>query len=110
MATARAAAVLWLTGWMRRCLRATRHVQGDLIPWTIGQQYQDPEFPSLSGARIVRIAVHPELPRAGYGSRCAPRPRTTPPPSPWGKAPPHAPPLLVQPVLPSPLSLFVRGS
>lgn len=43
--------------------------QGDLIPWTVGQQFQDAEFPGLSGARIVRIAVHPELGRAGYGSR-----------------------------------------
>ncbi|KAK9785019.1 hypothetical protein WJX73_005784 [Symbiochloris irregularis] len=43
--------------------------QGDLIPWTVGQQVQDPDFPSLSGVRIVRIATHPDLPRAGYGSR-----------------------------------------
>ena len=42
---------------------------GDLIPWTIGQQFQDTAFPSLSGARIVRIAVHPDLIRVGYGSR-----------------------------------------
>ena len=42
---------------------------GDLVPWTVSQQFQDPDFPSLSGARVVRIAVHPELPRAGYGSR-----------------------------------------
>jgi len=41
---------------------------GDLIPWTIGQQYQDPDFPGLSGARVVRIATHPELTRGGYGS------------------------------------------
>ena len=40
-----------------------------MIPWTVGQQFQDPEFPLLSGARIVRIAVHSELSRAGYGSR-----------------------------------------
>jgi len=40
-------------------------LQGDLIPWTVGQQFQDSEFPSLSGARVVRIAVHPEVPRAG---------------------------------------------
>lgn len=33
---------------------------GDLIPWTIAQQFQDPDFPKLSGARIVRIATHPE--------------------------------------------------
>lgn len=44
-------------------------MQGDLIPWTVGQQVQDPDFPSLSGVRIVRIATHPDLPRAGYGSR-----------------------------------------
>lgn len=43
--------------------------QGDLIPWTIGQQFQDPDFPGLSGARVVRIAVHPELQKAGYGAR-----------------------------------------
>ena len=48
----------------------TRHcLQGDLIPWTVGQQMQDPDFPALSGVRIVRIAVHPDLPRVGYGSR-----------------------------------------
>lgn len=43
--------------------------QGDLIPWTVSQQYQDADFPQLSGARVVRLAVHPELQRAGYGSR-----------------------------------------
>jgi N-acetyltransferase 10 len=39
--------------------------QGDLIPWTVGQQFQDADFPRLSGARIVRIAVHPSVTRAG---------------------------------------------
>lgn len=43
--------------------------QGDLIPWTVSQQFQDSEFPTLTGARIVRVAVHPELTRMGYGSR-----------------------------------------
>ena len=43
--------------------------QGDLVPWTVATQFQDPDFPSLSGARIVRIATHPDLPRQGYGSR-----------------------------------------
>lgn len=33
---------------------------GDLVPWTISQQFQDDEFASLSGARVVRIAVHPD--------------------------------------------------
>ena len=31
---------------------------GDLIPWTIGQQFLDQDFPKLSGARIIRIATH----------------------------------------------------
>ncbi|KAJ1475385.1 GNAT acetyltransferase 2-domain-containing protein, partial [Baffinella frigidus] len=34
---------------------------GDLIPWTIAQQFQDSDFAALSGARIVRIATHPEV-------------------------------------------------
>uniref|UniRef100_A0A6T6YLF8 RNA cytidine acetyltransferase n=1 Tax=Amorphochlora amoebiformis TaxID=1561963 RepID=A0A6T6YLF8_9EUKA len=42
---------------------------GDLIPWCISQQFQDARFPELSGARIVRIAVHPKLSRMGYASR-----------------------------------------
>ena len=45
------------------------HVPGDLIPWTTSQQFQEPNFAQLSGARIVRIAAHPELQRMGYGSR-----------------------------------------
>ena len=43
--------------------------QGDLVPWTVATQFQDPDFPSLTGARIVRIATHPDLPRQGYGTR-----------------------------------------
>lgn len=42
---------------------------GDLIPWTIAQQFQDDEFARLSGARVVRIATHPDMQRMGYGSR-----------------------------------------
>ncbi|KDE04703.1 hypothetical protein, variant [Microbotryum lychnidis-dioicae p1A1 Lamole] len=42
---------------------------GDLIPWTISQQYQDDDFASMSGARIVRVAVHPDYAKMGYGSR-----------------------------------------
>ncbi|KNC50569.1 N-acetyltransferase [Thecamonas trahens ATCC 50062] len=42
---------------------------GDLIPWTVAQQFQDNDFASLSGARVVRIATHPEYTRMGYGSR-----------------------------------------
>jgi N-acetyltransferase 10 len=42
---------------------------GDLIPWTLSQQFQDKDFPSLSGGRVVRIATHPDYQKMGYGSR-----------------------------------------
>ncbi|KAJ5746688.1 RNA cytidine acetyltransferase [Penicillium odoratum] len=42
---------------------------GDLIPWLVSQQFQDEDFASLSGARIVRIATNPEYVGMGYGSR-----------------------------------------
>ena len=42
---------------------------GDLIPWLVSQQFQDEEFASLAGARIVRIATNPEYANMGYGSR-----------------------------------------
>lgn len=42
---------------------------GDLIPWNVSQQYNDTDFAGLSGARIVRIASHPDVQRLGYGSR-----------------------------------------
>jgi N-acetyltransferase 10 len=33
---------------------------GDMIPWLVSQQFQENKFASLSGARIVRIATHPD--------------------------------------------------
>ncbi|KAJ9113821.1 hypothetical protein QFC19_000014 [Naganishia cerealis] len=42
---------------------------GDLIPWLMSQQFQDDDFASLSGARVVRIATHPDYARMGYGKR-----------------------------------------
>lgn len=42
---------------------------GDLIPWTVSQQFQEPEFATLAGARIVRVATHPDLHGMGYGTR-----------------------------------------
>ncbi|MCL7037593.1 hypothetical protein MKW94_023735 [Papaver nudicaule] len=41
---------------------------GDEIPWKFSEQFRDTMFPSLSGARIVRIAVHPSAMKLGYGS------------------------------------------
>ncbi|XP_044292828.1 RNA cytidine acetyltransferase [Varanus komodoensis] len=46
-----------------------KKASGDLIPWSISEQFQDPDFGSLSGGRIVRIAVHPDYQGMGYGSR-----------------------------------------
>ncbi|PNF34804.1 RNA cytidine acetyltransferase [Cryptotermes secundus] len=46
-----------------------KRASGDLIPWTVAQQYQDQDFPMLSGARIVRIATHPDYQGMGYGSK-----------------------------------------
>ncbi|KAJ2958713.1 hypothetical protein NQZ79_g5745 [Umbelopsis isabellina] len=42
---------------------------GDLIPWLISQQFQDDDFAALSGARVVRIATHPDYAKMGYGAR-----------------------------------------
>ncbi|EFX00819.1 nucleolar ATPase [Grosmannia clavigera kw1407] len=42
---------------------------GDLIPWLVSQQFQDDEFASLSGARVVRIATNPDYVSKGYGAR-----------------------------------------
>ncbi|KAM3546659.1 hypothetical protein ARSEF1564_000492 [Beauveria bassiana] len=42
---------------------------GDLIPWLVSQQFQDENFATLSGARIVRIATNPEYMSQGYGSK-----------------------------------------
>ncbi|KAF9014019.1 GNAT acetyltransferase 2-domain-containing protein [Cyathus striatus] len=42
---------------------------GDMIPWLLTQQFQETQFGSLSGARVVRIACHPDYANMGYGSR-----------------------------------------
>ena len=40
---------------------------GDLIPWTVSKRLNCPDFTSLTGIRIVRIAVHPQMQSKGYG-------------------------------------------
>ncbi|XP_039686027.1 RNA cytidine acetyltransferase 1 [Medicago truncatula] len=50
-------------------LSSGRQPFGDQIPWKFCEQFQDTNFPSLSGARIVRIATHPSAMRLGYGSQ-----------------------------------------
>ncbi|PIO77739.1 hypothetical protein TELCIR_00153 [Teladorsagia circumcincta] len=46
-----------------------KRAAGDLLPWTISQQFMDHDFPTLCGGRVVRIAVHPDFQSMGYGSR-----------------------------------------
>uniref|UniRef100_A0A915DH43 RNA cytidine acetyltransferase n=1 Tax=Ditylenchus dipsaci TaxID=166011 RepID=A0A915DH43_9BILA len=46
-----------------------KRAAGDLLPWTISQQFLDSDFPTLSGVRVVRVAVHPDFQGMGYGSR-----------------------------------------
>lgn len=54
---------------VRTIVSRGQRASGDLIPWTVSQQFQDDDFPSLSGARVVRIATHPDFQKMGYGSR-----------------------------------------
>lgn len=49
--------------------KGTRSASGDMIPWVMSQQFQDDDFASLNGARIVRIAAHPDYIGMGYGAR-----------------------------------------
>jgi len=50
-------------------LRTGNRASGDLVPWTISQQFQDNDFARLDGARIVRISTNPKCNRMGYGKR-----------------------------------------
>lgn len=54
---------------VKSSLSRGQRASGDMIPWTISQQYQDTEFASLAGARVVRIATNPEVTKMGYGTR-----------------------------------------
>ncbi|MCL4143931.1 UNVERIFIED_CONTAM: hypothetical protein GTU68_066847, partial [Idotea baltica] len=42
---------------------------GDLIPWSLAAQYLNPKLTKLRGARVVRVATHPDYQSMGYGSR-----------------------------------------
>jgi N-acetyltransferase 10 len=44
---------------------------GDMIPWLISQQFQENKFALLSGARIVRIATHPDYANVSYRFGCS---------------------------------------
>lgn len=42
---------------------------GDMVPWTVAEYFQDTTFPELTGARVIRIATHPDLQGMGYGQK-----------------------------------------
>jgi len=48
-------------------LQRGKRASGDMIPWTVSQQFNDHEFGNLSGARIVRIATHPDFQKVHMG-------------------------------------------
>ncbi|CAL2029115.1 unnamed protein product [Caenorhabditis brenneri] len=50
-------------------LESGKRAAGDLLPWTVSQQFMDKQFGTLCGGRIVRVAVHPDYQSMGYGSR-----------------------------------------
>ncbi|CAN1842411.1 RNA cytidine acetyltransferase 1 [Linum perenne] len=52
----------------QKSLREGHQPHGDQIPWKFSEQFRDTTFPTLSGARIVRIATHPHAMKLGYGS------------------------------------------
>jgi N-acetyltransferase 10 len=54
---------------VKASLARGQRAAGDLIPWTLSQQFQDDNFAALSGARVVRIATHSDATKMGYGSR-----------------------------------------
>jgi len=53
---------------VKASLKRGKLPSGDLIPWTLSQQFLHDSFAQLSGARVVRIATHPALHRKGYAS------------------------------------------
>lgn len=40
---------------------------GDMIPWLVAQQFQEGKFALMSGARVVRIATHPDYAHVSCG-------------------------------------------
>jgi len=43
--------------------QSQRSRYGDLIPWTLLQQFGEQEFSQMSGVRVVRVATHPAYQR-----------------------------------------------
>ncbi|GIX61623.1 ATPase domain containing protein [Babesia caballi] len=50
--------------------QGTTKKSGDLIPWTLTQNFCSEDFCQLLGVRVVRVAVPQALQNMGYGSEC----------------------------------------
>ncbi|MEN2500079.1 MAG: hypothetical protein MHMPM18_004246, partial [Marteilia pararefringens] len=48
----------------------SQHTPGNLIPYTISQAFFEPDFQSMIGVRVVRIATNDNYQRMGYGTKC----------------------------------------
>ncbi|XP_045597663.1 RNA cytidine acetyltransferase [Procambarus clarkii] len=51
------------------CKNRGERPSGDLVPWCLASQFLDCNLTELTGARVVRIATHPDYQSMGYGSR-----------------------------------------
>lgn len=51
------------------CKSRGERPSGDLVPWSLTSQFLDTRLSELTGARIVRVATHPDYQSMGYGSR-----------------------------------------
>jgi N-acetyltransferase 10 len=54
---------------VEKYLNKTIRINGDLIPWVISKEFIDSSFAELSGLRIIRLVVHPDVQNMGYGSK-----------------------------------------
>ncbi|KAJ7947488.1 RNA cytidine acetyltransferase [Quillaja saponaria] len=52
----------------QQSIQMGRMPSGDQIPWKFFEEFENTEFPTLSGVRVVRIAAHPSALGHGYGS------------------------------------------
>ncbi|KAG7174649.1 RNA cytidine acetyltransferase-like 2 [Homarus americanus] len=51
------------------CKSRGERPSGDLVPWSLASQFLDVNLTKLTGARIIRVATHPDYQSMGYGSR-----------------------------------------
>lgn len=47
-------------GAVMESLRRGVRTEGDLVPWLVSMQFQEEGFAKMSGARVVRVATHPD--------------------------------------------------